>query len=79
MEMRFIASGGKSIADCLWSIRLNYYRYLIIFDNNTIQSLKDGMEVGKELELPEDCSYKLKHLLDLFITPKRLRPFSRLM
>ncbi len=77
--MKFIAAGGKSIADDLWSTRLNYYRYFFVFDNNTIQSLKKGIVVGKELELPEDCSYKLKHLLDLFITPKRLRPFSRLM
>ncbi len=77
--MKFIAASGKSIADDLWSMRLNKYRHLFIFDSNTIQSLKKGIEVGKELELPEDCSYKLKHLLDLFITPERLRPLPRLM
>ncbi len=79
MAMKFIAASGKLIADdIIWSNNLNKYRYSINFDDNTIQSLKKGIAVGKQLGLSEDCSYKLKDLLHLFITPSKLRPFPRL-
>ncbi len=75
MAMKFIVAGGKLISDDIWSKELNHCRHSIIFDDKTIHSLKKGIEVGKQLGLTEDCSYQLKHLLDLFITPSRWAHF----
>ena len=79
MAAKFIVAGGMPIDDDLWSNKLVYYRYYIILDNETIEDLRRGIKVGKQLGLPEDCSFNLKYLMDLLITRDRLRPFPRLL
>ena len=62
-----------------WRDQLVKFRHRIVFDANTISELRNGLEVGKQLELPSDFSCNHQHLADLLASDTFVRPFGHLM
>ena len=62
----------------IWYDRFLIFHPRIILADSVLRDIASGLEFGKLIELPEECSFSFQLMTDLAVSEKCIRPFKHI-